>query len=187
MLPWNGLEGEHLTVLLGPASDVGRALAAGRLDRAARLLAPWRERYGDAALRTEVVCHDRGGTGTGAGTGPGSLRLAARFLGFAADQRIVPVLSNAARYADPDQGPVADVLDSARRLVPIDPRGECDGSERWLKPAADMARIAERVAEAAGYRANTARRLLDVTDLQPPGEPVKQSRKLWHQSPGSAG
>lgn len=24
-------------------------------------------------------------------------------------------------------------------------------------------------------------------DLQPPGESVKQSRKLWHQSPGSAG
>ncbi|MEU6219777.1 DNA polymerase III subunit alpha [Streptomyces sp. NPDC047022] len=158
LLPWDALEGEHLTVLLGPASDVGRALAAGRPDRAAQLLAPWRERYGDAALRIEVVCHGSGGTG------PGSLRLAARALGFAADQRIMPVLSNAVRYTDPGQGPVADVLDSARRLVPIDPRGERDGGERWLKPTADMVRIAEQVAEAAGYRANTARRLLEVTE-----------------------
>ncbi|MDX3745809.1 DNA polymerase III subunit alpha [Streptomyces sp. AK08-02] len=158
LLSWDALGGEHLTVLLGPASDVGRALAAGRPDRAAQLLAPWRERYEDAALRIEVVCHGRGGTGSG------SLRLAARALGFAADQRITPVLSNAVRYADPGQGPVADVLDSARRLVPIDPRGERDCGERWLKPATDMARIAEQVAEAAGYGANTARRLLEVTE-----------------------
>lgn len=158
LLPWEALGGDHLTVLLGPASDVGRALAAGRPDRAAQLLAPWRERFEDAALRVEVVCHGRSGTGTG------SLRLAARALGFAADQRITPVLSNAVRYADPGQGPVADVLDSARRLVPIDPRGERDCGERWLKPAADMARIAGQVAEAAGYRADTARRLLEVTE-----------------------
>ncbi|MEV6673183.1 PHP domain-containing protein, partial [Streptomyces sp. NPDC051162] len=44
-----------LTVLLGPSSEVGRALAAGRPDRAARLLAPWREMFGDS-LRLEVVC-----------------------------------------------------------------------------------------------------------------------------------
>ncbi|WP_329126114.1 DNA polymerase III subunit alpha [Streptomyces sp. NBC_01465] len=158
LLPWDALGGDHLTVLLGPSSDVGRALAAGRPDRAARLLAPWRERYGDAALRIEVVSHGRTGTGFG------SLRLAARALGFAAEQGITPVLSNAVRYADEGQGPVADVLDSARRLVPIDPRGVRDSGERWLKPAADMARIAEQVAEAAGYRANTARRLLEVTE-----------------------
>ncbi|WP_330176539.1 DNA polymerase III subunit alpha [Streptomyces sp. NBC_01498] len=158
LLPWDALGGEHLTVLLGPASDVGRALAAGRPDRAAQLLAPWRERYGDAMLRIEVVCHGLSGTGTG------SLRLAARALGFAVDQRIAPVLSNAVRYADAGQGPVADVLDSARRLVPIDPRGERDCGERWLKPAAAMARIAEQVSDAAGYRANTARRLLEVTE-----------------------
>lgn len=158
LLSWDALGGEHLTVLLGPASDVGRALASGRPDRAALLLAPWRERFGETALRIEVVCHGLTGTGTG------SLRLAARALGFAADQRITPVLSNAVRYADAGQGPVADVLDSARRLVPIDPRGERDCGERWLKPAPDMARIAEQVSNAAGYRANTARRLLEVTE-----------------------
>src|SRR5690606_13266167 len=46
LLPWEDNHADGLTVLLGPDSDVGRALAAGRPDRAARLLAPWREVYG---------------------------------------------------------------------------------------------------------------------------------------------
>jgi error-prone DNA polymerase len=156
LLPWPDNHGDGLTVLLGPESDVGRALAAGRPDRAARLLGPWREVYGDA-LRLETVWHGRGGTG------PGSLRLAARTVGFAAEQGIRPVLGNAVRYADPGAGPVADVLDAARRLVPIDPRGELDSGEAWLKDAQAMLQVAERVVEAAGYRRDTARRLLEQT------------------------
>ncbi|MGK5549050.1 DNA polymerase III subunit alpha, partial [Streptomyces sp. URMC 127] len=148
-----------LHVLLGPGSETGRALAAGRPDRAARLLAPWREMFGDA-LRLEVVCHGR------TGTGPGSLRLAARTAGFAADQGVPAVLSNAVRYADPGQGPVADVLDAARRLVPIDPRRpeSLDSGERWLKGPAAMAALAERIAEAAGLGRDAARRLLATTE-----------------------
>ncbi|MGW2230950.1 DNA polymerase III subunit alpha [Streptomyces formicae] len=156
VLPWQENHGDGLTVLLGPASDVGRALAAGRPDRAARLLVPWRERYGDA-LRLESVWHGR------EGTGPGSLRLAARTVGFAAEQGVRPVLSNAVRYADPGQGPVADVLDAARRLVPVDPTKELDGGERWLKGADAMLGIAERVVEAAGFRRDTAHRLIEQT------------------------
>ncbi|WP_062647248.1 DNA polymerase III subunit alpha [Streptomyces maremycinicus] len=155
-LPWDGNHGAGLTVLLGPASDVGRALAAGRPDRAAKLLTPWREVYGDA-LRLEAVWHGL------AGTGPGSLRLAARTVGFAAEQRIRPVLSNAVRYADPGQGPVADVLDAARRLVPVDPAKGLDPGEAWLKDAGAMLRVAERIVEAAGYRRDTAHHLLEQT------------------------
>ncbi|MEV4948512.1 DNA polymerase III subunit alpha [Streptomyces sp. NPDC053755] len=156
LLPWDANHGDGLTVLLGPASDVGRALAAGRPDRAARLLAPWRERYGDA-LRLEAVHHGR------SGTGPGSLRLAARTVGFAAEQGVRPVLTNDVRYADSGQGPVADVLDSARRLVPVDPRGELDSGEAWLKGGGDMLAGAERIVEAAGFRRDTAHRLLEQT------------------------
>ncbi|MCG7207633.1 DNA polymerase III subunit alpha [Streptomyces arenae] len=156
LLPWPDNHGDGVTVLLGPASDVGRALAAGRPDRAARLLAPWREVHGDA-LRLEAVWHGR------TGTGPGSLRLAARTVGFAAEQRIRPVLSNAVRYADPGQGPVADVLDAARRLVPIDSTKELDSGEAWLKDASAMLRTAERIVEAAGFRRDTAHRLLEQT------------------------
>ncbi|MFE7809673.1 DNA polymerase III subunit alpha [Streptomyces sp. NPDC057430] len=156
LLAWDDNHGDDLVVLLGPASDVGQALAAGRPDRAARLLVPWRERYGDA-LRLEAVHHGR------AGTGPGSLRLAARTVGFAAEQGVRPVLANAVRYADPGLGPVADVLDSARRLVPVDPRKELDSGEAWLKGGNDMLATAERIVEAAGFRRDTAYRLLDQT------------------------
>ncbi|MEU7060764.1 DNA polymerase III subunit alpha [Streptomyces sp. NPDC046197] len=156
LLTWADNHADGLTVLLGPDSDVGRALAAGRPDRAAKLLGPWREVYGDA-LRLEAVWHGR------TGTGPGSLRLAARTVGFAAEQGIRPVLSNAVRYADPGQGPVADVLDAARRLVPVDATGELDSGEAWLKDAGLMAQAAERIVEAAGYRRDTAHRLLEQT------------------------
>ncbi|MGW0121947.1 DNA polymerase III subunit alpha [Streptomyces sp. NPDC003327] len=159
-LPWSELREEGVTVLLGPHSDVGRALAAGRPDRAARLVAPWRERYGDA-LCLEAVHHGL------TGTGPGSLRLAARTVGFAAEHGVRPVLSNAVRYADPGQGPVADVLDSARRLVPVDPRKGLDSGEAWLKGAEGpdgMLAVAERIVEAAGFRGDAAHRLLDRTE-----------------------
>ncbi|MEU5363543.1 DNA polymerase III subunit alpha [Streptomyces sp. NPDC005925] len=156
LLPRSACHGDGLTVLLGPDSDVGRALAAGRPDRAARLLAAWREVYGDA-LRLEAVWHGR------TGTGAGSLRLAARTVGFAAEQRIRPVLSNAVRYADPGTGPVADVLDAARRLVPIGSVGEPDSGEAWLKGPEAMAGAAERVVEAAGFRRDIAHRLLEQT------------------------
>jgi error-prone DNA polymerase len=156
LLPWEHNRGEGLTVLLGPDSDVGRALAAGRPDRAARLLAPWREAYGDD-LRLEAVWHGRNGTG------PGSLRLAARTVGFAAEQGVRPVLTNAVRYADPGLGPVADVLDAARRLVPIDPTKELDSGEAWLKDPQAMAHAAERIVEAAGFRRELAHRLLEQT------------------------
>ncbi|MEU2025275.1 DNA polymerase III subunit alpha [Streptomyces sp. NPDC016469] len=151
------LPAEGLTVLLGPASDVGRALSAGRPDLAAALLAPWRELYGDA-LRLEAVHHGR------TGTGPGSLRLAARTVGLAAEQGVRAVLTNAVRYADPGQGPVADVLDAARRLVPVDPRrAPLDSGERWLKDAPAMAETAERITSAAGLGAGAGARLLAET------------------------
>ncbi|MFB8772596.1 DNA polymerase III subunit alpha [Streptomyces broussonetiae] len=156
LLTWPDNHADGLTVLLGPDSDVGRALAAGRPDRAARLLAPWREVYGDA-LRLEAVWHGR------TGTGPGSLRLAARTVGFAAEQGVRPVLSNAVRYADPGMGPVADVLDAARRLVPVDPDKGLDSGEAWLKDAGAMLGAAERIVEAAGFGREAAHRLLEQT------------------------
>ncbi|UGY90581.1 DNA polymerase III subunit alpha [Streptomyces gobiensis] len=149
-LEWADLYGDGVTVLLGPQSGVGRALAAGRPDRAVRLLMPWRELFGDA-LRLEVV-------------GSAPLREAARMLGLAAEQGVKPVLTNAVRYADPGQGPVADVLDAARRLIPIDPARGLDNGQRWLKGPDEMARIAEEIAEAAGYRRSTAHRLLTLTE-----------------------
>ncbi|WP_059008674.1 DNA polymerase III subunit alpha [Streptomyces specialis] len=153
VLPWaeltrGGLDG--LVVLLGPEPEPGRALAAGRPDLAARLLTPWRELFGDA-LRLEIDAS-------------GPARTAARALGLALEQGVDPVLTNAVRYADPGQGPVADVLDAARRLVPIDPRGPLDNGERWLKDPAAMASAAAGIAEAAGHGRSVAHRLLARTE-----------------------
>ncbi|WP_424569387.1 DNA polymerase III subunit alpha [Streptomyces sp. CH-036] len=150
---------DELFVLLGADSEVGQALASGRPDRAVVLLGPWRERFG-RSLRIETSWHGR------TGTGPGSLRLAARMLGFAGEQQVTPVLTNAVRYADPDRGEVADILDSARLLVPIDARdaSRLDTGQRWLKDTGEMERIAGRIAEAAGGRSGDARRLLAATE-----------------------
>jgi error-prone DNA polymerase len=158
LLPWTALEqGAHpgLVALLGPDSPPVRALAAGRPDRATTLLAPWRQVFGDR-LRLAAVAHRRGDTG------PGSLRLAARTLTLG-DQLAVPVvLTNAVRYADPGQHRIADVLDAARLLRPID-RRQLDGGQRWLKDSSAMTAIADRIAQAASERPERAARLLAAT------------------------
>nr|BEK65017.1 DNA polymerase III subunit alpha [Kitasatospora purpeofusca] len=157
VVPWSAIEqhGEGLTVLLGPASEPVRALTDGRTDLAAELLAPWRDVFGQY-LRLEAVHHRR------TGTGPGSLRLAARTVGLAAELDLPAVLSNAVRYATADRAPIADVLDAARLLTPLQPGRVCNG-ERYLKDAAEMAELAEEVVRAAGQEQGAAAHLLAAT------------------------
>ncbi|MFE4258195.1 DNA polymerase III subunit alpha [Streptomyces sp. NPDC056883] len=146
---------EGLVVMLGPSSEPVRALSAGRPDLAEQLIEPWREVVG-GGLRLEAVWWGL------SGTGPGSLRLAARTLGLA-DQLGVPVvLTNAVRYADPGQHKLADVLDSARLLRPID-RRRLDCGQRWLKGSAEMGEAADRIAEASGAGAGRSAALLAET------------------------
>ncbi|MEV6396925.1 DNA polymerase III subunit alpha [Streptomyces sp. NPDC051907] len=156
--PWEALRefgGPGLIVLLGPLSEPVRALSAGREDVAAKLLAPWKEVFG-AGVRLEAALHGQ------PGTGPGSLRLAARTLALADRTRTTAVLSNAVRYADPEQHRLADVLDAARLLRPID-RRRLDTGQRWLKDERAMADVARRIAECAGADTRRARRLLADT------------------------
>ena len=105
-----------LVVLLGPDSDVGRALLANRRDRAEALLAAWEARMPRAGLVVEVVCH-RGPDGT-----PASRRHARALLALADAHGITAVLTAAVRHVDPADSRVVDVLDAARRLVTLDPR-----------------------------------------------------------------
>ncbi len=121
---------QDLVVMLRPASEPVRALSAGRPGRAEQLVEPWRDLAGER-LRLEAVWLERNGTG------PGSLRLAARTVGLADQLGIGTVLTNAVRYAGPAQHRLADVLDAARLLRPID-RRYLDGGERWLKDPAAM-------------------------------------------------
>ncbi|MEU0030794.1 DNA polymerase III subunit alpha [Streptomyces sp. NPDC006335] len=147
---------DDLVVLLGPASEPVRALSAGRPDVAEQLLVPWRELAGER-LRLEAVYLGRQGTGAG------SLRLAARTVGLADQVGVRAVLSNAVRYADPGQHRLADVLDAARLLRPVD-RRRLDGGERWLKGPEVMAAAAERIAQAVGDDPARTVRLLAETE-----------------------
>ncbi|MFF3248130.1 DNA polymerase III subunit alpha [Streptomyces sp. NPDC002870] len=158
VVPWEALRkygGPDLTVLLGPLSEPVRALTAGREDVAVKLLAPWREIFG-RGVRLEIVAQKRFGTESG------SLRLAARTLALADRTRTTAVLSNAVRYADPNQHRLADVLDAARLLRPID-RRHLDSGQRWLKGEREMAVVARMVAECAGGDVRRARRLMADT------------------------
>jgi error-prone DNA polymerase len=97
------------------------------------------------------------------GTGAGSLRLAARTVGLADQLGVRAVLTNAVRYADPAQHRLADVLDAARLLRPVDPR-RLDGGERRLKDPAAMTAAADRIAQAVRDDPARAVRLLAETE-----------------------
>jgi error-prone DNA polymerase len=158
VVPWGALRefgGPGLTVLLGPLSEPVRALAAGREDIAMKLLAPWQEIFG-SGVRLEAVAQKR------FSVGPGSLRLAARTLALADRTHTVAVLSNAVRYADPEQHRLADVLDAARLLRPID-RRRLDSGQRWLKDEKAMAVVARMISDCAATDDRRARRLMADT------------------------
>ncbi|MGW3129700.1 DNA polymerase III subunit alpha [Streptomyces sp. NPDC001123] len=158
VVPWEALReygGPGLTVLLGPLSEPVRALSVGREDVAVKLLAPWQEIFG-RDVRLEAVAQKR------SGTGPGSLRLAARTLALADRTGTTAVLSNAVRYADPDQHRLADVLDAARLLRPID-RRRLDSGQRWLRDERGMAAVARMITDCAGTDARRAHRLMADT------------------------
>ncbi|MFI7582200.1 DNA polymerase III subunit alpha [Kocuria sp. M1N1S27] len=106
-------DGPVLTVLLGPASDVGQELAARRYRTGRAALARWRALLPAEALAVEVVSH-LAAPGTVCSTSH-----AARMLRAALEAGLTPVLTNAVRYATPAEAATADVLDAARALTPL--------------------------------------------------------------------
>ena len=151
-----------LVALLGPDSDVGRAVARRRPDEAAHLLDGWRAVLGPE-VRIEVVSH-RCGSRAGRDRAALSDAFAARLLAFAGQQRVPAVLTNAVRHLTPQQAPVVDVLDAIRRLVPLDPRHlDRANAQGYLKDTAEMQVVAGAVAGAAGYGRTVAHRLLGAT------------------------
>jgi error-prone DNA polymerase len=126
-----------LVVLLGPASDVGQAVAARHADLARRALDRWRRLVPDIAV--EVVDH----------LDHKSTFRAARLAELARDARVPAVLSNAVRYLDPAGSLAAQVLDAARHLVPLgSPKIPPHNGRAYLASPDDMAAIATRVAGA---------------------------------------
>ncbi len=171
LAPW--LDSGDVTVLLGPTSELGAALARRRDDLARAALAPWLEVVPRDNLLLELVSHRL--PGSGSVWGPGTTPHAARMAGFARSAGLGTVLTNAVRYADRRDAPVVDVLDAARRLValgsvdlrhvgPSDFRANAEG---FLKSGKQMHEVAEEIARLAGLgdTEREARRLLAHTRL----------------------
>jgi error-prone DNA polymerase len=132
---------EGVAVLLGPASELGRAVDARRPDLAQEHLHRWWDVVGKDSTVVEVVHH----------RGPGDAAKAARMLGFAHEQRALAVLSNVVRYADRRDAPTADVLDASRRLVALDARHvDRVNAEAALLSGKEMSDVASEVARYAG-------------------------------------
>ena len=129
---------EGLIILLGPGSDVGRAISARRPDFAAAALARWRE-HGEVVI--EITDHRT----------RGSTHRAARMLRLAREAGVTAVLSNAVRYLDPPDAAVAQVLDAARQLAPLSERHLARRNARaYLASGEEMAAIAARVCGGGG-------------------------------------
>jgi len=126
-----------LVMLLGPASDVGQAVAARRPDLARRVLDRWRHLGVDVVV--EIVDHLE----------HKSTFRAARLAELARDTRIPAVLTNAVRYLEPIDSLTAQVLDAARHLLPLgSPRLVPHNGRAYLASQEDMAATAARVAAA---------------------------------------
>ena len=158
--------GGDLLVLLGPASELGRALAGRRPDLAKTVLDAWRSRIDPRRVVVELVSH----RGPVDGTDPANLSStqAARMLGFARDQGMTVVLTNAVRYSEQDAAVTVDVLDAARRLVALDLRHiDRANAEGHLKSGPQMAQVAAEIVRlaggAGGTESATTRDLLDAT------------------------
>ena len=109
-------EPSRLVVLLGPDSDVGRAVLAKRHGQARAALERWTALLPRGGIVVEVVCHG------GPEHLPGSLGQAGRMLALARELGVPSILTAAVRHLDPQDAAIVDVLDAARRLVPLDTR-----------------------------------------------------------------
>ena len=144
----------NIYALHGPESPMSSAIQNHRFDQALSIFNQTRELFAGNAI--ECVSH------LVAGKGPRSTEHAARSLIFARDNDLEAVITNAVRMKDRTDGPVADVLDCVRQLVPLHDRHiERRNAEGFLKSSDEMISLAAEIARAAGER--TPRALLKTT------------------------
>ncbi|MDO5740541.1 MAG: DNA polymerase III subunit alpha [Ornithinimicrobium sp.] len=149
-----------VVVLLGPDSDVGRAVLARHRGAATAMLLAWQRELPPGALRIEVVCHG-GPEGT-----PASLGHAARMWALARECGVPAVLTAAVRHAVPEQARVVDVLDAARRMVVLDERHlDRVSTAGHLADTATMHATAAHLEQASGSDARAAELLSDTLAL----------------------
>ena len=135
---------KNLLLLHGPSSEVSLAILSRRYDKALAILNKTRDIFKDQAL--ECVTHLES-------EGIRSTAHAARTLGFARDNDLKVVLSNAVRMRERLDAPIADILDATRNLLPLHRSVvERKNAEAFLKSSEEMAYLAEIIARAAGER-----------------------------------
>jgi len=180
---------DRLVVLLGPESDVGLAVADRRLADARAALDEWRRVLREP--RIEVVCH------LAEPGQPESVTWASRMLALAEEAGLRAVLTNAVRYASPDDAAIADVLDAASAHARLDDVELALTGQSWLKPPAEMEAIARMIAGVGDHAPNAANELLAETERTAAaclldaagdlgiGTPVMPERELLDIGPGA--
>ncbi len=137
-----------VVLMLGPDSDVGRAVLARQYRQAVEALNAWRTVVPPDALRVEIVVHG------GPAHTSGSVAHATRMWSLALEHGVPTVLSAAVRHVGVEQARVVDVLDAARRMVPLEERHlDRVSSAGHLGDTATMRARADQVAMSMGsYR-----------------------------------
>ncbi len=152
-----GENGPLGTLLLGPRSDVGLALAAGNRALAEQLLREHVARLPDA-VAVEIVCHL---TEPGA---PASVRHAAHMLELAEECGVPAVLTNQVRYLTPDDALTADVLDAAGALRALGAFEPQPNGQAWLKGPSRMEALADLIVGHSSLPRSAVGQLLADTD-----------------------
>lgn len=138
-----------LTVLIGPDSDVGRAMSGTRFLRPRTLFRAWLDAMPVGVLAVELVTHL---------TSPGqalSTAHAVRMLRLASEHAVPAVLTNAVCRVREDGVTEGNVPDAER--TPIAEHG-------WLKPAAQMRELGREIIRAAGLGGRDLAHLLGNTE-----------------------
>ena len=144
----------NLISLQGPDSLIARAITNRQYEKALSLYNDSRELFQSQVI--EIVSHLTNGDG------PRSTTHASRMLGFAEDNDLPAILSNAARMCLRQDAPIADILDASRRLLPLHKNVvERENSEAFLKSSQEMHHLAEIITRASGQR--NSRKLLSTT------------------------
>lgn len=151
------LLGADVVLLLGADSDVGLGVAAGDLAGAGRALDEWVGLVGGhhlAVAATDLLLP---------GLGVGSGEQAARLVGLARERRVDAVVTNTVRMADASLAATVDVLDAARRGVPLGRGAARRNAEDRLKSGKEMLEVLHGIARRAGLGAGGAEQLLAST------------------------
>jgi len=134
---------KKLLVIHGPESQIAVAISARQLTQALSIFNSTKDYFFKQGI--EVLSHRI------RGDGPLSTPFAARMLAFARSNDLPAVLTNSVRMLNRSDGPLADVLDSARNLVPLHKRHvERQNSEAYLKDVKQMHQLSDEITQAAG-------------------------------------